>query len=717
MTTITGTSGDDVLTGTATSDSIDGLAGNDTISGGGGPDTLIGGSGSDQFLLTAADVTSGETIDGTGETGTTDTIELTGPGKFDFASIWAYPFPITNVAVSHIDRFNFATDDGAWLSLTPAMGSTAEFGGIAGVVFVGHSTAGPLTKGVKIDGSLLTAGTSLIADSGNGDDIIIGGAGNDHFLTSAGVDGMYGGLGADQFDVAAADLVANDSPIYTGGVDGIDGVAEASTLDRINLINYAGGGGALNYWNFSGASIHNIDVFEFDDTVDGATLILTQFIADTADFNQDGVMGDVGVTFGPARTTTNSVTVDASNFFRPNPNHSLSFGVRSGPSQPGGFNGNDTVIGSTGGDIIQGGLGNDTITGGPGIDTAIFAGMRAQYTITRSGNTISVSGPDGSDTLKGVEKAKFDDQTVLFGQGPTHTDFNSDLDADMLWQNDSGQPAVWLMNGAVLASGAEVGFNPGAAWHVKAAGDFDGDGNSDILWQNANGTPVIWFMNGTTLIGGGVPGGFNPGSAWQIIDSGDFNGDGYADILWQNTNGTPAIWFMNGTTLIGGGVPGGFNPGSAWHVVGSGDFDGNGKSDILWQKTDSTPAIWLMNGTTLVSGSGFGPVGTSWHVITAADFDGDGRSDVLWQNDDGTPLIWQMRGIAPNLSGIAGPFNPGPSWHAIGAGDFNHDAMADILWQNADGTPAIWFMAFRTMLSSAAFYTPGTTWHVIAMGN
>ena len=34
-------------------------------------------------------------------------------------------------------------------------------------------------------------------------------------------------------------------------------------------------------------------------------------------------------------------------------------------------------------------------------------------------------------------------------------------------------------------------------------GDFNGDGHSDILWQNTSGQAAIWEMNGTNIIGGG----------------------------------------------------------------------------------------------------------------------------------------------------------------------------------------------------------------------
>jgi len=87
------------------------------------------------------------------------------------------------------------------------------------------------------------------------------------------------------------------------------------------------------------------------------------------------------------------------------------------------------------------------------------------------------------------------------------------------------------------------------------------DGTS-IFFQNDSGEVAIWEMNGTTVIGGRSLG--NPGSSRHVMAIGDFNEDGTRDILWQNDSGEVAIWEMNGTAVIGGGSLG--NPGPSWHV-------------------------------------------------------------------------------------------------------------------------------------------------------
>ena len=51
---------------------------------------------------------------------------------------------------------------------------------------------------------------------------------------------------------------------------------------------------------------------------------------------------------------------------------------------------------------------------------------------------------------------------------------------------------------------ALVGPNPGPSWKAIGTGDYNGDGHSDILWQNASGQAAIWEMDGTHLIAGGT---------------------------------------------------------------------------------------------------------------------------------------------------------------------------------------------------------------------
>jgi methionine-rich copper-binding protein CopC len=254
----------------------------------------------------------------------------------------------------------------------------------------------------------------------------------------------------------------------------------------------------------------------------------------------------------------------------------------------------------------------------------------------------------------------FDFTTTTAAPLKVRYDFDSDGHSDILLQSDSGQAAVWLMNGtSILANG-----NVGAAdptWHVKSAGDFDGDGKADILWQNDSGQPQIWLMNGTNVLSSGTI-AENPGTTWHVKGAGDFNGDGKSDILWQNDSGQAAVWLMNGTTLILGNVIGS-SPGVSWHIKGAGDFNGDGKSDILWQNDSGQAMVWLMNGLSLLSNPNVGSnPGPSWHVKGAEDFNGDGKADILWQDDSGQAMVWLMNGTTVLTTGNVGA-NPGSPWH------------------------------------------------------
>ena len=70
------------------------------------------------------------------------------------------------------------------------------------------------------------------------------------------------------------------------------------------------------------------------------------------------------------------------------------------------------------------------------------------------------------------------------------------------------------MNGTTPTSKVAL-FNPGPSWHVIGAEDVNGDGKSDIVFQNNDGTPAVWLMNGTTPTS--MAELFNPGPGWHLI--------------------------------------------------------------------------------------------------------------------------------------------------------------------------------------------------------
>ena len=81
-----------------------------------------------------------------------------------------------------------------------------------------------------------------------------------------------------------------------------------------------------------------------------------------------------------------------------------------------GSRGNDTLRGGAGDDTLVGGAGNDQLDGGVGTDTAVYSAALSSYTFAQVGGAMTVSGPNGTDTLHNVEVLKFADQTVVVGE-------------------------------------------------------------------------------------------------------------------------------------------------------------------------------------------------------------------------------------------------------------------------------------------------------------
>ena len=281
-------------------------------------------------------------------------------------------------------------------------------------------------------------------------------------------------------------------------------------------------------------------------------------------------------------------------------------------------------------------------------------------------------------------------------------------DNDILFQNVSGQAAIWDVSGATLTSSALLGANPGPNWKDVGTGDFNDDMLPDILLQNTNGAVAVWETDGTSVTSSAVVA--NSGPNWHAIGTGDFNDDGHSDILLQNTSGAVAIWDMNGTSITSSAVVA--NPGANWKAVGTGDFNDDGHSDILLQNTNGTVAIWEMNGangTTVADSAVVANPGANWKVVGTGDFNGDGHSDILLQNTNGNVAIWEMNGVSITSSAAVG--DPGPNWHAIGT-----NGGSDILLQNTSGQTAIWDTSGTSITGSGAVSAnAGPNWRAVGL--
>ena len=80
----------------------------------------------------------------------------------------------------------------------------------------------------------------------------------------------------------------------------------------------------------------------------------------------------------------------------------------------------DVIIGNEGNNFLKGLAGNDMIDGGAGIDSALYAGKRADYTLSVSAFSgklfvAALNGTEGTDSLVNIERLVYSDMTVNLG--------------------------------------------------------------------------------------------------------------------------------------------------------------------------------------------------------------------------------------------------------------------------------------------------------------
>jgi len=306
----------------------------------------------------------------------------------------------------------------------------------------------------------------------------------------------------------------------------------------------------------------------------------------------------------------------------------------------------------------------------------------------------------------GVTKQRIRVDLAVQSMGCAVHDFNGDGKSDILWRDNNGNAAVWLMNGQQgVQSAAVIGAKP-PTWSIVGQRDFNGDGKYDLLWRDPNGNVVISFMNGTQVASEATVA--NIPITWSVVGTGNFAGIGQGGILWRDTAGNTAIWLMNGAEVASGGSLG--NPSLTFSVVGTGDFNGDGMTDILWRDTAGNVAIWFMNGAQVLSSAVVGAMSPAVLVAGTGDFDGDGRCDIVWRDASGNTFIWFMNGAQVTLSAVVGTV-PDP-WSVAQVGDYNGDGLADLLWRDTSGDIAIWLMQGALVVSTLSLGILPTTWMI-----
>ncbi len=404
---------DQIVAGGDEGETIIGGEGNDTLSGGGGDDYIDGGEGND-------------TINGD-----------EGDDRL--------------MGSSGNDVINGGDDND---HIEGGAGNDVLDGG-AGDDYIDGGDGDDDIQGGDGNDTLLGGADNDTIDGGAGDDQIYGNAGNDQILGSAGNDTIYGGDGDDTIDGGDGDDLifgedGNDVLLGSNGDDTLDGGAGDDDIsggegdDRLD-----GGfgddvldGGAGNDVVDGGAGNDILVLSTGTDTLDGGLGNDTLTVDPT--FAGEGVI----INLATGQATLNA-TGDTST-------------VISIENVVGG-DGDDVITGNAYNNILTGGAGDDIINGGRGDgDVATFSGNFGDSTFvydTESG-TVTVTGPDGTDTVSNIESFAFSDLNLAIIEAPLLEDTAYNLDTEGALEGVSDAVSVTISGvpeGAVLSAGTDNG--------------------------------------------------------------------------------------------------------------------------------------------------------------------------------------------------------------------------------------------------------------------
>jgi hypothetical protein len=203
-------------------------------------------------------------------------------------------------------------------------------------------------------------------------------------------------------------------------------------------------------------------------------------------------------------------------------------------------------------------------------------------------------------------------------------DLNGDGFTDVVWRNDDGTVAAWLLRNTIVIQTSNLSIPTVAdrGWRLAGVGDTDGDGRADLVWQHTNGSLGMWFMRGAQVVGTKFLSIAKVSdTAWQIAEVADINKDGRADLLWRHNDGWLGAWLLNGatvkeTSLLS--VPRISDP--AWRLVAAGRLDSLSPPALVWQHVTGGIGVWYLNRYTVTGTFYLNPqlvADTKWNVVGA----------------------------------------------------------------------------------------------------
>ncbi|WMY87010.1 peroxidase family protein [Pseudomonas shirazica] len=579
-----GTSGNDIIISSEGDDTLYGDAGNDTLEGGAGNDAVLGGAGddiiTDSFGDNRLEGNDGNDVIVAGSMLVGGNLILGGNGQ---------DFIITTEDIS--TTFGGQGDDfilGAKTNLPPT----------------GNEGDDWIEKGTQ-DGAPGDNFAPLLGDEVVGNDIFVGGGGFDEMIGEGGDDIFVGSDAQDKMDgMSGFDWITNkndqvgvtvdltlaalaqphgNAPNQNTGIFNPVGASPASILDRFAEVEGVSGSNfadvlkgdnvdavtILNHGGATGSALTNVALIRG----------LQQFLADaglpTTGFATGNIMlGGNGSDLIEGRGGDDLIDGDKW------------LNVRIAVYAPGDVNHTGPEIASFDSmvdmipfmldrtynpgqlkavrEILPG-----TSTGGAAFDTAVFSGLRSEYTVTQNTKgtldtsddvwtvTDNVAGRDGVDTLLHIERLQFADSQRVLVEGlnaqpvgsPAVTDNNGgaitvgDLltvnvagvrDADNIsagnplgtladrsvsyyWQFEA-TPGSGVFEDIILLPAGDLAFQSADGTTFKVSPDLAGLSlRVKAIYQDAHGTTEVLFSQPTTVVQPGAP--VVPTPATPVVDA------------------------------------------------------------------------------------------------------------------------------------------------------------------------------------------------------
>lgn len=390
---LTGSAFDDRLAGNADANILNGGAGNDMLLAGGGDDTLIDGAGRNVIdggtgIDTLSYASSGAAVG----------VDLSNPGLQARFVMDNFSGNIA-ASVAGAQAANLSLNGGS--SFATEFASDADLSNPAnglGAVITGLKTGGSrFTIQFEVVISATTGNWMPLVDISNSGALanrifigVVPGGGPFHVSIGDQAGSLFGLFSPTNAPVGqkVAIAVTFDSGLVTlwvnGSVSASGNAGFSAIADAVRANNF------VSYSPFYGSTPARIDNLQFWNRALSAAAVSGNLI-----YNVENVTGG---------SAGDMLTGDAN------------------ANDLSGGGGNDALTGNDGDDTLTGGAGNDSLNGGIGSDTAVYSGVRTDYSFSGSAASLTVvdmvtgNGDEGTDALANFEFLRFADGVFSVAQ-------------------------------------------------------------------------------------------------------------------------------------------------------------------------------------------------------------------------------------------------------------------------------------------------------------